>query len=522
MQEENVRKKLQMCIADMYIYCDNIRFQRISWGDTALPHIITELEELLKFQDMQGYFEAVMDFFSCFFMAYEAKDYILAADYMESGLIPILESAIAQLVQQLPQLDFLPGYEVEYTASGALTVAKQIENKKIYLHSNLCPQREAAKCAEQWMDQKTDTFYVAGFGMGYHIEPLSENPLMTVYVYEEDEQMLLLAEKFSDVWEVLQNRNHVHIIADKGYRKFVKEVQKIDENTSYSKIGIYHPSIRTIADGHLRSQMETLFLQLDNEERWKFNMNVNFRYNRMHILHSADELSERFREKTVYLVAGGPSLDKNIHLLKERKKDEIVLTVGTSLRRCIAEEIHPDFAIITDPKEMVAVQIEGIESCGVPLLLMSTAFRSLAENYQGDKYLLCQRGYVQAEQMAAENGWMLCETGGSVTTTALDFCIQMKAKRVVFLGLDLAFTGGKSHHGTLGLHMTAKAGLQVSDIYGNLVVTSKNLNLYRLWIEKRIEKAKKNGAKMEFIDASEGGARVLGTRVEKLQNIIGK
>ena len=101
-------------------------------------------------------------------------------------------------------------------------------------------------------------------------------------------------------------------------------------------------------------------------------------------------------------------------------------------------------------------------------------------------------------------------------TTALDFCIKMGVRRIVFLGLDLAFTGGRSHQGLKEKNMTAQSELYVTDIDGNEIPTSRNLNHYRLWIERRIARAKQEKLPIEFIDASEGGARVEGTVVQTL------
>jgi hypothetical protein len=60
----------------------------------------------------------------------------------------------------------------------------------------------------------------------------------------------------------------------------------------------------------------------------------------------------------------------------------------------------------------------------------------------------------------------------------------------------------------------------VPDIYGNPVATSGNLNLYRQWIEKRIARAKAEGCQTAFYDATEGGARVEGTTIVKMADLL--
>ena len=58
----------------------------------------------------------------------------------------------------------------------------------------------------------------------------------------------------------------------------------------------------------------------------------------------------------------------------------------------------------------------------------------------------------------------------------------------------------------------------MKDIYGHDIPTAKNLNLYRKWIEQRIQKT--DAMETEFIDATEGGARIEGTKIRELHEVI--
>lgn len=87
------------------------------------------------------------------------------------------------------------------------------------------------------------------------------------------------------------------------------------------------------------------------------------------------------------------------------------------------------------------------------------------------------------------------------------------------MGLDLAYTGNQDHATDTAYQRTGKEGnLSVTDIHGNQVSTAKNLDLYRRWIEKRI--SRKDAAGIEFIDATEGGARIEGTKLRKLKEVL--
>lgn len=513
---QEFRRRLQNFYRVAYRWCDCIRAQQISLSDNLLSAVISSLEALLQCQELQDVVTEITDCFTLFLTAYEDRDRILAADYMETGILRLLEYVTQQMLAEEPLPQVGEGYELEMTSVSAYTLVRTVEGKRKYLHSNLNPFREAERFTERWMGEGICVYHVVGLGLGYHVESLSRYPYLHVYVYEEDEELISICKKYSAVWPILEKRQNVHILADSGYEQLVRKAQEIEEQKTKEQLCLYHPSLETIRDTRLRENMQTLFLQMDNANRWSNLMKINFSENVKRVPNGEDRLREDFAGKTVYLIAGGPSLDKNIHLLKERGENDLVLTVGTSLRRCIQEEIHPDYAIITDPKEAVYAQIDGIQQSRIPLLLLSTAYLYLARDYEGEKYLLCQEGYEPAEEFAHEQGWQTFETGSSVVTAALDFCIKMGVRRIVFLGLDLAFTGGRSHQGVKEKNMTAESELYVTDIDGNEIATSRNLHQYRLWIERKIAWAKQEKLPIEFIDASEGGARVEGTVVQTL------
>ena len=141
------------------------------------------------------------------------------------------------------------------------------------------------------------------------------------------------------------------------------------------------------------------------------------------------------------------------------------------------------------------------------------------QEYPGDTYLICQEGFQKSEEYAASRQYPVYGTGGSVTTTALEVCIRMRCRRIVFVGLDLAYTNMQNHaSGTSYVRYNAKGNMIVKDIYGCDIPTAKNLHLYQKWIERRIQK--EDAAGIEFIDATQGGARIEGTEIEDLDKVI--
>lgn len=86
-----MRQKLITFYEVAYRWCNCIHAQQISLGDNLLYEVINCLEELLQSPELESVVADITQNFSLFLSAYEERDYILAADYMESGLLRFLE-----------------------------------------------------------------------------------------------------------------------------------------------------------------------------------------------------------------------------------------------------------------------------------------------------------------------------------------------------------------------------------------------------------------------------------------------
>jgi hypothetical protein len=85
---------------------------------------------------------------------------------------------------------------------------------------------------------------------------------------------------------------------------------------------------------------------------------------------------------------------------------------------------------------------------------------------------------------------------------------------IIFIGQDLAYTDNKYHADIVNFSKGSniieeeKGMFWVDDVYGNKVLTDKQLNFYRINFEEHI-KAKMN---IKFINSTEGGANIKGPK----------
>lgn len=405
------------------------------------------------------------------------------------------------------------------------TIQATLDNKNYLLYSKYNPTRDSQAFAEESYDENVENYLVYGLGLGYHINEL-EDLIITnskdyhIYIIECNKDILKLAMDNINLTRILSNENITFIMMEnekKSYDKLNK-ILSIDN----IKIAIHRSSLNIIPGEfiELKYLLEEFVMKQNTVDTYANILDNNFKYNIENFDSGVDTLFNKFTNKPLYLVAAGPSLDKNIHELAKVKDKGIILSVGRAVRSLLATGIVPDYIIITDPSDyLYDMQLKGLD-IDVPIIALSTCDKDVLLNYEGKRYIALQYGYPSAEKYAEDNNYSLVETGGSVATTGLDVAIRMGCNPIIFVGQDLGFTDKKTHSKeTFSKNVIDSYSLRdVEDVYGNTIQTSKNLYIYLRWIQNRIAEEKD----IEFIDATEGGARIKGTKIMNLSDVVNK
>lgn len=218
------------------------------------------------------------------------------------------------------------------------------------------------------------------------------------------------------------------------------------------------------------------------------------------------------KEVPAIIVASGPSLSKNMHLLKEAKGRSVIISADSAVSALLANDIIPDLYISVDPhKEAKSFEDERVKN--IPAIIELTSAKSAIKDGQPHIFVFNEGNAYLEEFINEENVDMhMIGVGGSVANTCFDAAITMGFKTIIFIGLDLAYTGNKTH-----VENTARFGMAIDestaeyteDIYGNQVKSSGEFKIYRTLIEDEITM----NPQIHVVDATEGGALVQGTEI---------
>lgn len=446
-------------------------------------------------------------------------------------------------------------YIVELIESGASTEQEVFWDEDLDGNAILAVQKEgylwylnsryhAGELVEAWCERHKRKRYFEPeliFGMGtgdYLIRLREENPQNPFLVWEPDLQVFLALLHKRDMSEVFRDEKLylavgreelAQINAWMGYVINYSNYEYIDfcALPGYTSIYPYEYLL------YKRAFMELLETMIINRNTFIYlgqNAVQNEFSNIGDILNqcSAQDLVAGFREKqdempgTAFLVAAGPSLDKNMQDLKLIQGRAFIMAVDTSIRPLLQAGIQPDMFITIDPKkDSFLFEQEGVAK--IPLILGSDVQRTVVKTHTGKHfYTFGDNNYIVKYAKKYNKAIMSGSAGGSVATIAFHMLKRMGFSTIVLVGQDFAYPNNRSH---------AKAAyddevkptddgryFMIEDIHGEQVLTRLDMNSYRRWMENEIESAKN----LRVIDATEGGARIRGTEIMTLKDAIAR
>ena len=226
------------------------------------------------------------------------------------------------------------------------------------------------------------------------------------------------------------------------------------------------------------------------------------------------------------VVSAGPSLDRNIHELKKAKGHALIVGVDTAMKALLRAGIEPDVMACVDPrKELVFFENEGIRK--IPAIFDVSIPHQIVEQHEGlEFYEKNFNGLL--ETIAQRNtgaGFGNLRAGGSVANVAFSFLVKAGCKTIILVGQDLAFTDGKGHTKDAydddhkNEEDARKQELhycEVEGIDGKPIRTEVRMKAYRDWFEAEIVAH----PEVCVVDATEGGAKIHGTKIMTLQEAL--
>ena len=240
-----------------------------------------------------------------------------------------------------------------------------------------------------------------------------------------------------------------------------------------------------------------------------------------------------FAGKPAVIVATGPSLSKNVHLLKQLKGRALIISFSHTLKAVQAAGVDPDVVLALDPEDL-RYHFDGCDTSRIEAMILgATVHPGVFDLPRKRLITFCANNHVDAWIDPLDSN--VLSTGGSVACSALAMAHWFGCSPILFIGQDLAFTGGRVYaHNTVDdqavvldhgpafqisgwskgySEMASVAGAMHSGLDlaleadgwwpGTKVRTSTAFTMYRKWIECYLSQ---HG--ITAWNCTEGGARI--------------
>lgn len=413
-----------------------------------------------------------------------------------------------------------PEFQWIRTPAGDLSCVVAVDGRGVALHSKFQPVQEAERAVRHQLSDLpvfAERIVIYGLGCGHHIRQVLRLTAEHVQVEVLEFHAAFAAEvqSMDDLQDILQHDRVQVMICERP-----EQLKNVISDWQHRVLHfvIHEPSVKMIpASMHaVRDALLQFHLQHKNMLGMSEQLEKNYRLNQTVAASGIDRFCGRFSDVPVVLVGAGPSLETTVSDLPELKKHCLIASVGRSLRMLVNHGVEPDLFMITDPGQVAAMQIRGLEHAQIPMFFLSTVFPGVPGQYQGPKFMVYQKGWSADPAWLSEHGRHLIDTGGSVATSLFDMLSLFGCPLISLIGMDLAYTDGKSHAQGAIWHRKLtdaqrSAAPTVPDFYGTGVLSSsQSLLAYRRWFMRAARRMKTADNRLRLVNASVGGAYIDG------------
>lgn len=160
-------------------------------------------------------------------------------------------------------------------------------------------------------------------------------------------------------------------------------------------------------------------------------------------------LQDAFKGVPAVVVAAGPSLDRNIKLLREVQDEVVIIAVNTSFKAIIDAGVRPHLVLCLESLN-VSVHFEGLEEelGRTALALDQSSHPALFGLPAGHTFgfLNCSQETMGfAARIFGDDGVQGLPSGGSIANAAFSCANMLGCDPIVLIGQDLAYTGGRAY-----------------------------------------------------------------------------
>ena len=420
-------------------------------------------------------------------------------------------------------------YRMERAASGEpiLYIKNALPTGDIRMNSLYDPVYEAERWADkQGVLRRKTTFCLLGFSTGVFLRALKNavRPDTVVVMYEPEEGLFSFVCGFVDITDLLVDYGHLVFLVTDRQRSLVQDsiidVATADRPDLKKLITPFYSDNKEFSDA-----CYTVSILIEGNKNYQFERARDalkcrvYSWNHLRSNYILPDLRKRLPNGIpAVIVSAGPSLSKNVEVLKKIKGHALIVCVDRAVSVLEEHGIIPDIVGSLDAqKDPGYMEAEVTKNA----YLMC----SMQVNYKAQKmfdgrciyyHALKYENELMGEKVEADiNG---VDQGGNVAGGSFFACQRLGIKTIILIGQDMAYIDGRHHADSKTEGAPTGLRVQAEDIYGNMIETREMWLSFRDFFERQI----KQFPDIRVIDATEGGLLIHGSEIMTLEEVAEK
>ncbi|WP_226670814.1 motility associated factor glycosyltransferase family protein [Metabacillus litoralis] len=405
---------------------------------------------------------------------------------------------------------------------------KTIKILNYYLHSKYKPLLEAKRIVDSSY-KKNHLHILFGFGLGYIANAMLEKI--------SDTDRLLIIEPSVKLFEIaMENSGNSLVINDKR----VEILLGTDTSLLGNKLNLYFqeymgrftiiqsPNYPKIYPEFFRDVLkiskEKLMMEvINNNTRQMFSLQWQENYiSNLYTAFTAYNIEEIKGKLTcpIVIASGGPSLTKQLPLLKKLKNKALIICAGSTVNSLLKEDINPNLVVTVDGGTANYKHFEKINIDNIPLVYPLIVHKGIPSNHNGKQVVfnisdVTVLNKLTNELLSTELG--IVQTGHSVANFCFNIALQITSGPICLIGQDLAYTNKQTHAlGNQGFSIVDETKEKQRNMfyeegyYGEDVLTDFIFLGMKSGFEYQINKFTESGNSRDIFNCTEGGLRIKG------------
>ena len=326
-----------------------------------------------------------------------------------------------------------------------------LKYKGIYLHNRENPVLEAQSIFSGTTNEPVSICFIYGIGLGYLFQVASLNSKGTVILYEPDLDLLKTVFNLVDFSKDLSKPNvfltndfkkACSIIHSKSGMKNFPYMLSLPSQREMDSVG-FDSLVKS-----LRDTIGSYFLDLKYTKEKFYPTLWMLLYNIPNLINETPliKVKDACKGKTAVIVSAGPTLDRDIEILKKYRDKFVLFTVGTALKTLTEHNIKPDFVCVIESFNS-SPQLEGVDLSDVYFItepyshgfLRKFNFKKIFSHISANNPVNHLWSEICGEDI--KEYW----SKGTVSYTAMNSARILGCSKIILVGQDLAYIEGQCY-----------------------------------------------------------------------------